>query len=75
MTKKEYLKWLMDNDVDSLSEKEKAYFYDNITYEIIDEWIDETLTAALIEGITYEPKLYKTEITVKSLLKDLENKK
>lgn len=75
MTKKEYLKYLMDRDIDSLSQEEQNYFYDNITYEIIEDWIDDCMTAALIDDITYEPKLYRTEITVKSLLKDLENMK
>lgn len=44
----------MDKDIDSLSQEEQKFFFDNIGYEIIEEWIDECMTAALIEGITEE---------------------
>ena len=62
----------MDKDIDSLSHEEQQYFYDNITYEIIEDWIDDCMTAALIEDITIEPNYVKTEIEINKLLKDLE---
>jgi len=54
MTKREYLKYLIRKEVDSLSEEEQEYFYNHITYNIIEEYIDESMKAALIEGITEE---------------------
>lgn len=60
----------MDKEVDSLSEEEQKYFFDNITYDIIEEFIDERITAALIEGIT-EETFVKDTIHINKLLKDL----
>lgn len=60
----------MDKEVDSLSEEEQKYFFDNITYDIIEEFIDERITAALIEGIT-EENFAKDTIHINKLLKDL----
>ena len=54
MTKREYLKYLIRKEIDSLSEEEQQFFYDNVDYSVIEEYIDETMTAALIEGITEE---------------------
>lgn len=73
MSKEEYLKYLMDRDIDSLTEEEQQYFYDNITYEIIEDWIDDCMTAALIDDITYEPTMLKSEIHINDFLKDFEN--
>ena len=65
MTKREYLKYLIRKEVDSLSEEEQEYFYNHITYDIIeeyiDEWITEHKTALLIQGIT-EERYIKQEI-------------
>lgn len=74
MTKREYLKYLIRKEVDCLSEEEQLYFYNNITYDIIDEYIDETLTAMLIEDITEKPNYFREELNLNKLLKDLENK-
>ena len=60
----------MDKDIDSLSQEEQQFFYDNIGYEIIEEWIDETMKAALIEGIT-EENYIKEKINVNKILKRL----
>lgn len=70
MNKKDYLKYLMSKDIDSLSEEEQQFFFDNIGYEIIEEWIDECMTAALVEGITEETYI-KDEVNVNKILKDL----
>jgi hypothetical protein len=75
MTKKQYLKYLMSKEIDSLSSGEQQFFFDNIGYEIIEEWIDECMTAALIEDITEGPSYFREELNVNKLLKDLENKK
>lgn len=61
----------MNKDIDSLSQEEQQYFYDNITYEIIEDWIDDCMTAALIEGIT-EETFVKDTIHINKLLKDFD---
>ena len=58
----------MDKDIDSLSEKEQQYFFDNITYELIHQWMIETQRAALIEGVT-EENYIKEKINVNKILK------